>query len=74
VTEAAGGHCIVEAAVMLLGHEGNGGHRSAGLALLGQEGGSVRLKKGSDNQHVVAGGMWQGTGVVGHGVHHGRRW
>ena len=35
------------------------------MALLGQEGSGLRLKKESDNQHVVGWGMWQGAGVGG---------
>jgi hypothetical protein len=36
-----------------------------GVTLPGQEGNSVRLKKGSDNQHVVEGDVWQCTGEGG---------
>ena len=37
----------------------------SGAALLGQEGNGIRLKKGSDNQHIVGGGVWQCTEVGG---------
>ncbi len=37
----------------------------AGAALPGQEGNGIRLKKGSYNQHVVGGDVWQGMGVGG---------
>jgi hypothetical protein len=47
--------CIVGVAAVLLGHEGSGG---------------VRLKAGSNNQHVVGGVVCQGAGV--HGISHGR--
>ena len=40
-----------------LGREGSGGRWSADVALPGQDGSSVKLQKGSDNQHVVGGGM-----------------
>jgi hypothetical protein len=50
---------------VLSGREGGGGHRSADAVLPGQEGSGVKLQKGSDNQHVVGGGMWQGAGVGG---------
>ena len=40
---------------MLSGHEGGGGCGSVGAVFPGQEGSGVRLKKGSDNQHVVGG-------------------
>jgi len=42
-----------------------GGHWSADVVWPGQEGSGVRLEKGSDNQHVVGGGVWQGAGVGG---------
>ncbi len=50
-------HCVAGAAGVLLGHEGGGRCGSAGVVLPGQEGSSVRLKKGSDNQHVVGGSV-----------------
>ncbi len=43
--------CVVGAAVALSGHEGSGGRDPMG--------------KGSDNQHVVGGCMWQGAGIEG---------
>ncbi len=49
-------YCVVGAAAALLGVESNGGRGSAGVALPGQEGSSVRIEKGCDNQHVVGGG------------------
>jgi hypothetical protein len=42
-----------------------GRHGSSCAALTGQEGSGVGLKKRSDNQHVVGGGVWQGAGVGG---------
>ena len=42
-----------------------GRHGSSCAALTGQEGSGVGLKKRSDNQHVVGGGVWQGAGVEG---------
>ncbi len=44
-------HCIVGVAATLLGCKGSGGQGPMG--------------KGSDNQHVVGGGMWQSAGVGG---------
>ncbi len=44
-------HCVVGVAATLLGREG-----SRGRGLMG---------KGSDNQHVVGGYVWQGAGVRG---------
>ena len=55
---------------------GGGGRGSVSVALPGQVGSGVRLKKGSDNQHVVGGNVWQGTGSRGGtrtAVHCGRR-
>ena len=42
-----------------------GRHGSSCAALTGQEGSGVGLKKRSDNQQVVGGGVWQGAGVGG---------
>ena len=42
-----------------------GRHGSSCVALTGQEGSGVGLKKRSDNQHVVGGDVWQGAGVGG---------
>ncbi len=42
-------HCVVGAAAALLGREGSGRHGPT--------------RKGSDNQHVVGGCVWQGAGV-----------
>jgi hypothetical protein len=50
--------CIIEATAALSGYEISSGCGSAGAALPGQEGSSVRLEKGSDNQHVVWGGVY----------------
>ncbi len=40
-----------------MGVESSGGRGSVGFALPGQEGSSVRIKKGCDNQHAVGGHM-----------------
>ena len=42
-----------------------GRHGSSCAVLTGQEGSGVGLKKRSDNQHVVGGGVCQGAGVGG---------
>ncbi len=52
-------------AAALSGCQSSGGCGSAGAALPGQEGSGVRLEKGSDNQHVVEGGIWKGVVVGG---------
>ena len=56
-------HCIAGAAAVLLGREGSGGCGPTSALLPGQEGSGVRLTKGSDNEHVVGGGVWLGAGV-----------
>ncbi len=48
-----------------MGCEDSGGHGSTGVAFPRQESSGFRLRKGSDNQHVVGMGMWQGMGVGG---------
>jgi hypothetical protein len=49
-------HCIVEAAAALSGIESSGRRGSTGVELPGQEGSSVRIKKGCNNQYVLGGG------------------
>ncbi len=49
--------CIFGAVVALSGREGSGVHGSGVATLPGQEGSGVRLKKESDNHHVVRGGV-----------------
>ncbi len=50
--------CIVRVVAAFLGHEGSGGCGSVGAPFLGQKSSVVRLRKRSDNQHVVGVGMW----------------
>ncbi len=42
----------------LLGQEGSGGHELAGMAFLCQAISGIKLRKGSDNQHVVGVCVW----------------
>jgi hypothetical protein len=52
---------------VLSGREGGGGWRASvsGCGVAGAGGQAASVQKGSDNQHVVGGGVWQGAGVEG---------